>query len=144
MFVQLHRMSGRGGAGVAAIPARTMDFRYLRQCAHGILYLLRERLVIVTGQSNRRAKRDPHVSRPRHVPRAVKHAIDPFEPDRNDGHVQPRGDHPDAGEEAIDRACIRVMSLRDNQNGEPAVSGRSEVHVASVEPHEPPCEPQHP
>ena len=75
-------------------------FRYL-QGAHGILHLLRERLVVVTGQSNPWAKRDPHVSRPRHVPPSAQYPVNPLEPDRHHGYVKARADHADARTEPM-------------------------------------------
>src|SRR5207302_7388455 len=92
-----------------------------------LLDLSGERVIVVAGQSDRRAERDADAARTRHPPADSQDVLESLDPDRHDRHAEPRRDHPDSGPKRPDRARLAALALRKDEHRESVLE-----HVADV------------
>src|SRR5262245_65235696 len=86
------------------------------QRADGGLDGFRERLVVLTCQPQRLTERHADTPRPSHPPTDAKPLLQAIDADGDDGGVETRCDHADAGAERIDGATLGTVSLRKDQD----------------------------
>src|SRR5581483_3805589 len=84
--------------------------------AHGVLDRFGQLLVVVAFELDRAPERDARAARPRHAPAGVQHPIETVDPHGDDRHVEPRGDHADAGTEPSDLAVLAPLTFRKDQD----------------------------
>src|SRR5277367_6020595 len=78
--------------------------------------LFRQCLVIIAGQHQRGAERDPRARRTRHAPGVMEHLIHPLEAHRYYWHAEAGGDHAHAGPKAVDLSAFRMLPLREDHD----------------------------